>query len=550
MNRSPSRVDPWRSHRETSAFAAASRWRRNAAGPAIVVFICLAATAWVRPLLLPDEGRYAAVAWEMLRSGDWLTPTFNGLPFFDKPPLAYWITAASLSVFGMNEWAARMAPMLGAWLGALAIYVFLLRWVNRRSARLTLVALLAQPLFFAGAQYANLDMLVAGFIAAAVLLAAHAALEAEHDRPYRRLLALAYAAAGFGILAKGLIGFVLPALVLFAWLATRRQWRLVRRLMWLPGMGLTLVVATPWFIAMQLRHPRFLDAIFVEQHFTRFLKVGFNNPQPFWFFPAVLLVASLPWLPWIFKVVRPASFRKAEDDPVRLLMVLWVVVVTLFFSLPRSKLVGYMFPTLMPLAWLAAEGFRSVGVPTAASRRLWWLSAAIGIGLGLTALAVYTVGPVRTSRPLALALAAAHEPGQPVVMLDRYDYDVPFYARLAEPMRVVTNWSDPALYQRDDWRRELAEAGRFATATSAAVLLEPTALAATLCASPIAWVIGDSSAGARYPFLNSALPVFAHRGATLWKVESERAETAKALDCGSHSVARRMDETTMHARPP
>ena len=83
-----------------------------------IVLLWLAATAWMRPLMHPDEGRYATVAWEMLRSGDWLTPTLDGMPFFHKPPLFYWITAAALWLLGPIEIAARTASLLGASLGA------------------------------------------------------------------------------------------------------------------------------------------------------------------------------------------------------------------------------------------------------------------------------------------------------------------------------------------------------------------------------------------------------------------------------------------------
>jgi len=94
---------------------------------AALLGLWLAATAWLRPLTLPDEGRYVGVAWEMLRSGDWLTPTLNGLPFFHKPPLFYWLTAGSMALFGAHEAAARVAPWLGAWGGGLALYLFLRR---------------------------------------------------------------------------------------------------------------------------------------------------------------------------------------------------------------------------------------------------------------------------------------------------------------------------------------------------------------------------------------------------------------------------------------
>ena len=104
-------------------------------------------TGW-RHLAVPDEGRYAGVAWEMIRSGDWLTPTLDGLPFFHKPPLFYWITAVSLELFGLHPWAGRLASVTGAWLGAMALYLLLHRWSSPRHARLSLLALLTMPYWF------------------------------------------------------------------------------------------------------------------------------------------------------------------------------------------------------------------------------------------------------------------------------------------------------------------------------------------------------------------------------------------------------------------
>ena len=89
----------------------------------------------------PSEGRYVGVAWEMLRSGDWLTPTLDGQPFFHKPPLFYWITASSLSVFGLHEWAGRLASLIGACAAAIAIALFMRRWRGLPAARASLLVL-------------------------------------------------------------------------------------------------------------------------------------------------------------------------------------------------------------------------------------------------------------------------------------------------------------------------------------------------------------------------------------------------------------------------
>jgi 4-amino-4-deoxy-L-arabinose transferase-like glycosyltransferase len=496
---------------------------------AALALLWLAATAWVRPLMLPDEGRYAAVAWEMLRSGDWLTPTLNGLPFFHKPPLFYWITAAAMSLFGVNGWAARAAPMFGAWLGAFALYLFVRRWVSARTARLSLIVLLTQPLFYLGGQYANLDMLVAGCISATILLLAHAALSHERALPYRGALAGGYAMAAVGMLAKGLIGFVLPGLVLVAWLLLRRQWRTLLALIWWPGVIVFMLVAAPWFIAMQSRFPAFLDYFFIVQHFKRFAEGGFNNPMPFWFYPAVLLLFSLPWLPWLHRLFRRDYLGDSERGPVRLLMALWLIAITGFFSLPQSKLLGYILPAVPPLAFLTADAFRSIASPSATARRMWWAGALLGVLFSFGAVAAYALKAKDSSRELAGVLAVQRGERDAVFMLHQYAYDLPFYARLREPVTVVDDWASPEIKRHDDWRKELVDAGQFAPVLAASVLIAPAALPAALCRNRVNWLIGPSGVG--YPFLALAEKVSSQREVTLWKIEPARPGLANALGC-------------------
>src|SRR5205085_3830850 len=171
----------------------------------LAAFAWLAATAWMRPLALPDEGRYIGVAWEMLQSGDWLVPTLDGLPYFHKPPLFYWLTAAALSLWD-SPVAARLAPWLGACIGAASLFLFARRWAGRDVALASLFALVTAPIFFFGAQYANLDMLVAGCITATILAFAHAALVGRAAPGWKTTVLAAYAFCALGVLAKGLIG--------------------------------------------------------------------------------------------------------------------------------------------------------------------------------------------------------------------------------------------------------------------------------------------------------------------------------------------------------
>lgn len=511
------------------------RWGEGAR-VALLVLVWLAATAWARPLMLPDEGRYASVAWEMLRSGDWLTPTLNGLPFFHKPPLFYWITAAALSLAGLTEIAARAASILGATLGALSLYLFTQRWCGPASARRALWVLLVQPLFFVGGQFANLDMLVAGCITATFLALAHAALSFEQGLAYQRALFLGYGLAALGVLAKGLIGFVIPAMVVFLWLALRRGWHTLWALISPMGMLLFLLVAAPWFLAMQQRFDGFLHYFFVVQHFQRFAAGGFNNVQPAWFYPVVLLLASVPCLLWCRSLATRRYFTggtleaSAQHAAVRQLMGLAVFCVVLFFSLPQSKLLGYILPAVAPLAWLMADASAARGM-TPSRLRGWRVTLVVSALLGLGVVAGLVWDQRHSTRSLGLALRELRAEGEPVYFLRGYRYDVPFYAHLPDPVRVVDDWNDPGVALRDNWRKEISDAGRFDRERAAQLMLTSAALPAALCRQPVSWLVASEGLRQRYDFLTVAEPVHTSHGKTLWRVDLGQKAVFSALRC-------------------
>ncbi len=506
---------------------------RDAVWALLAIVGVLASTAWLRPLTLPDEGRYVGVAWEMLRSGDWLTPTLDGLPFFHKPPLFYWITAGALRLLGTGEGAARVAPLLGASAAAFALYLFVRRWCSIGTARASLLVLLTQPLFFIGSQFANLDMLVAGCIGSTILLAAHASLSQDQGDPAPAALIGAWGTAGLGVLAKGLIGIVLPALVLLAWLIATRRWRRVPALLSWPGMLLCLAITLPWFVAMQARYPRFLHYFFVVQHFQRFSAGGFNNVQPFWFYPVVLFGLGLPWVLWLSPVRTLRWWTDPAQGALRVLMGLWLLVVVLFFSLPQSKLVGYVLPAVPPLAFLVADAAAGLKRP-----RLWWGGAVLAASGCIAAVAALTWLPLPSSRSVAHALQAQRGSGEPVVFLDGYFYDLAFYARLEQPVPVVDRWDGEAIAAHDNWKKELYDAGRFAPATAAARLIAPEQLASLLCHG-VSWVVAPPGAAATHPWIAATPAVVHSREAALWRIDPAATPALRqALDCpGTPSAA-------------
>ncbi len=503
-------------------------WDKREAGLFVLALAWLALTLGVRPLALPDEGRYVSVAWEMLSSGNWLFPTLDGLPFFHKPPLFYWITASSLGLFGTHEWASRLASLLGAGIAAFTLYGFALRQNGKAIARWALLILVTQPLFFGGAQFANLDMLVAGLISATTLLAAEAALNAARNQPYRGLLTSAYLAAALGILAKGLIGIVLPGMIIVIWLAWNRRLSLLRQLVWLPGLLLFALVAVPWFAAMQARFPEFLNYFFVYNHFQRFTESGFNNPMPFWFYLPVILILTLPWSLWLpaaWKAARPES----EDRPsIRSLMWIWPAVIVGFFSIPSSKLVGYVLPALPPLAWLIANVLQHRWGSSGALPRPLKSLVAVAALVCLSAILANNIFNTKSDKSLADLIAAQRQPGEPIVFLKNQFFDVPFYLGLRQPVKIFDDWDQANVPQRDNWRKALYDAGRFDQAKANGLLLDHAQLTQALCAHPASWIVGLKGSDREYPFLQQTRPVSAQEYATVWRV-SQTAMAARGL---------------------
>jgi 4-amino-4-deoxy-L-arabinose transferase-like glycosyltransferase len=506
---------------------------------ALFLLAWLACTAWWRPLAVPDEGRYAGVAWEMIRSGDWLTPTLNGLPFFHKPPLFYWLTAVSLKTFGLHLWAARMASVLGALLGAMALYNLVRRWGGPRLAWWSALALVTQPFYFGGAQYANLDMLVAGCISATIALAAHAVLAREARRPDRLAVWSAYGMAGLGLLAKGLIGLVLPGAVIVLWLLVTGRLNALWRLVSLPGLLVLALVAAPWFVAMQRLYPDFFHYFFVYQHFQRFTQTGFNNAHGWWYYLPLIFALTLPWVPaWLAAVWWPGRAESAmrfQPDGrsqgvrhLRPLMWCWLIVIVVFFSLPASKLPGYVLPALPPLAFLVADALMSRWPIERAVVPRVWAALAGGVCLALIAVAVnYDKQSVRPALPVLRPLVAQ---GVPVVYIEEFVYDLPFYLALRDPVPVFSNWSDPELPLHDNDRKELFDAGEFKPDLARRVLVSKADWPQWLCTQPRLAVLAPPGAINEYPVLASQPPVMRLKLWSLWVLDRDDL-LAKGLRC-------------------
>lgn len=445
----------------------------------LALWLLLLVLAGIRPLAVPDEGRYGEIGRWMLVSGDWLTPRLNGIPFFHKPPYVYWLEAASLATFGVSAWSMRLVPALHVGLMLLTLYLAARAIASESIARRAVLMLGTSLSFLVGGQYVNHDMAVAAWISVAIGSFAFAFMNA--DRPHANLARLGFVACAFGLLSKGLIGIALPGLVLLVWLVATRQLKKLLYLPWPSGLALFGLIAAPWFVVAQQKYPQLLDYMFINHHFKRYTATSFNNPQPVWFYLAAL---GLLFFPWVFLVLRQVRYRvssRVGAEPMArpwwLLCWIWVLAILAFFSIPNSKLVGYILPVLPPLAMLAALGWeRSVAHRPSAGRIF---AAVCGLNLVIALVALTQVGGVtRTGRSqdLTQVLACAAKSSDTIYVMDAYPYDLPPVAQTTRPLVVLADW--PALRKNahDGWQRELFEGADF-DAQAAAVLQSPVVLA-------------------------------------------------------------------------
>jgi 4-amino-4-deoxy-L-arabinose transferase-like glycosyltransferase len=335
------------------------------------------ATTPVRPMLDPDEGRYAEIPREMLASGDWVTPRLDGLKYFEKPPLQYWATAAVYSVAGLSEWSSR-AWSVGLAFGCLVLTFAWTRALFGSAAALAaLTALAVSPYFLIVGHLNLLDAGLTFYLTAAVFAFTRAQTAAPASGAERNWMLTAWVAAALAVLSKGIVVGVLAGGALIVYTLIERDSRPWRRLHPATGAPLFLMLTGPWFIAVSLRNPGFASFFFVHEHFTRFLTTVHQRVEPWWYFLPLLLLGVLPWIAPLTRAVVPAwseAPAPATGFKPRKFLAVFAVVTLLFFSASGSKLAPYILPMFPVLAALA-------GAHIAEPERLAAQAARIGAGL-------------------------------------------------------------------------------------------------------------------------------------------------------------------------
>jgi 4-amino-4-deoxy-L-arabinose transferase-like glycosyltransferase len=318
------------------------------------------------PLVGPDEPRYAQVAREMLLRGDFVTPTLGGHTWFEKPALLYWMMIAAYKLFGVGELSARVGPAMCGMLTILAVWVVTrqmerghpdeLRGLSLWSAT-AIATSLGMIVFSRGASF---DVVVTMTITwALVFFLLHELATSAKNR--RLLLAAFYAVMGLSLLAKGLIGVVIPfgVIGLYQLLAHKRPTRdLWLSLLW--GLPITLLVSATWYGPVITQHGwTFIDEFFVQHHFARYVSDKYHHPQPIYFYLPILLMLTMPWTALFIDSLAnlrfPGEAKSQPSGQLKLLAASWILFPLLFFSFSGSKLPGYILPAIPAAAILIGE---------------------------------------------------------------------------------------------------------------------------------------------------------------------------------------------------
>lgn len=292
------------------------------------------------PLLDPDEPVYAQTAREMLQMGDFISPRIYGDYWYDKPPLYYWLVAASFKLFGQNEFAARFPSALLAVCGVLLAYRLGKSIFGRRAGFIAALVLATSVEYFYLGKAAVTDITLTFFMTASLLLYLR-----EKYYP-------AYAAAGLAVLTKGPVAIVLPAAIVLAHLVWTRDIGKIKRIKLVSGTLLMLLVASPWYLAMYHFHGMdFVNTFLGFHNVTRFLKPEHPSGTLWYYYIPVLLLGFFPWTVFLGQAgKRIWQERKGPVGRELSFLAIWAGAVFVFFSLSQTKLISYILPMYPPLA--------------------------------------------------------------------------------------------------------------------------------------------------------------------------------------------------------
>ena len=307
-----------------------------------------------RHLIPSDEGRYAEMAREMLVTGDWVTPRYNGYKYFEKPPLQVWATAATFQAFGIGDWQARLWTALTGFLTILAIGFTGARIYNPRAGWIAALVLASSPMWVISGHFNSLDMGLSAFLVAA-LCSLLLAQTSHNKTSSRNWMWACWVFMALATLSKGLIGAAIPAMVFIAYSISAWDWKIWTRLRLFSGIIIYLLITAPWFVLIAQRNPEFLEFFFIHEHLQRFTQDTHSRTGPIYYFAPLLIIGALPWVLQIPGSIAQAWQERRREFSSGWLLVCWFAIIFTFFSVSHSKLPGYIIPIFPALALLTGS---------------------------------------------------------------------------------------------------------------------------------------------------------------------------------------------------
>lgn len=323
-----------------------------------------------------DEAVFAEATKEMVKTGDFITPTYNGVNRYDKPILFYWAMAASYKTFGINEFAARVPSAVAGVLLALSIFFFIRRFLGDKYAVWSTISFVLSIFFFVYSHAAVTDMLLTLFITLSLF-----SFYLFDDDPCispsaRNIYSYGfYLFSALAFLTKGLIGIVFPFGIAIIYLMIARGPKATKKLFNMKGILLFLIVSGPWYGAqLAVNGMEFVDQFFIKHHFARYMDVISGHRGPFYYFIPVLLIGLFPWIVFLPSGIKTvikesnlvALIKTIFDDKkekilshtasVGLLALIWFAVIFIFFSFSTTKLPNYILPSIPAVAILISLG--------------------------------------------------------------------------------------------------------------------------------------------------------------------------------------------------
>ncbi len=313
---------------------------------AVVIFMCFFRLGSFT-LFDVDEAVFSEATKEMVQSGNWITPMYNGENRYDKPIFFYWMMAASYGIFGINEFAARFPSALLGLLLCTAVYLFVKYFHDERKALYAVVSLALSVFFMAYSHAAVTDMTLTFFITLS-LFSFYLSLRKE------KFIYGFYVFSALAFLTKGLIGIIFPMVIASVYLLVTEGLKGVNRLFSPKAVLLFFVVSAPWYVTQTVVNGReFIQQFFIKHHFARYTGVISGHKGPVYYYIPVLLAGLFPWITFL-----PAGVRNTlkGNDNMGLFAIIWFSVIFLFFSFSATKLPNYVLPAVPAVSIIIAAG--------------------------------------------------------------------------------------------------------------------------------------------------------------------------------------------------